>query len=91
MLVSYRGIVKNGKVEVTDAQLPDGTEVVVVTQISVSSAEEQKRRLAALSDSEWNRPFETYVRILKENPAEADSDTLSDTELNDLLHEARQE
>ena len=91
MLVSYRGIVKNGKIEVTDVQLPDGTEVVVVTQIPVSSVEEQKRRLATLSDRDWDQPFETYVRILKENPAEADIDTLSDTELNDLLHEARQE
>lgn len=89
MLVSYHGIVKNGKVEITNAHLPDGTEVVIVTQSPLLSVEEQKKRLATLSEKEWRQPFEVYAQILKENAAEADIAALSDTELNDLLHEIK--
>jgi hypothetical protein len=86
MLLSYRGVVKDGKVEIKDVALPDGTEVVVVTQSLSLSVAEQKKRLATLSGSAWQRPFGDYVQVLKENPAEADIAALSDTDLNELVH-----
>jgi hypothetical protein len=89
MLVTYHGIVRNGKIEIEDAHLPDGAEVVVITQLPLSSVEEQKRRLAALSDTAWGQPFETYRKLLQEREAEADIESLSDEQLNSLVHEAR--
>jgi hypothetical protein len=91
MLLSYRGVVKDGKVEIKDVALPDGTEVVVVTQSLSLSVAEQKERLATLSTGMWQQPFSDYEQVLKENPAEADIAALSDTDLNDLVHDARRE
>jgi hypothetical protein len=91
MLLSYRGVVKDGKVEIEDVALPDGTEVVVVTQSLSLSVAEQKERLAALSAGAWQQPFSDYVQVLRENPAEADITTLSDGDLDELVHEARPE
>jgi hypothetical protein len=91
MLLSYRGVVKDGKVEIEDVALPDGTEVVVVTQSLSLSVAEQKERLAALSAGAWQQPFSDYVQVLRENPAEADITTLSDRDLDELVHEARPE
>jgi hypothetical protein len=90
MLVTYHGIVRNGKVEIEDANLPDGAEVVVITQLPLSSVEEQKRRLSALSGTEWGQPFETYRKLLQEHEAEIDIESLSDEQLNSLVHEAQQ-
>ncbi len=91
MLLSYRGVVKDGKVEIKDVALPDGTEVVVVTQSLSLSVVEQKERLAALSVGAWQQPFSDYAQVLKENPAEADITTVSDSDLDELVHEARHE
>jgi hypothetical protein len=91
ILLSYRGVVKDGKIEIKGVTLPDGAEVVVVTQSLSLSVAEQKERLAALSDSAWREPFSDYVQALKENPAEADIAALSDADLNDLVHDARRE
>jgi hypothetical protein len=91
MLLSYRGVVKDGKIEIKRVTLPDGAEVVVVTQSLSLSVAEQKERLTALSDSAWREPFSDYVQALKENPAEADIAALSDADLNDLVHDARRE
>jgi hypothetical protein len=89
MLVSYHGIVKNGKVELSDVELPDGIEVLVVTQTMPPSVAEQKKRLVALSDSEWRQPFAEYAQILKENPPEDNLTALSESELNHLVHEQK--
>jgi hypothetical protein len=86
MLVSYRGIVKDGKVEIAGTPLPDGYEVVVVTQSPPNGVETPPQEM---SDAEWRRPFEQYLKVLRENPAEVDVMTLSDAELNDLIHEER--
>ena len=90
MLVTYHGVVRNGKIEIADVHLPDGAEVVIITQLPLSSVEKQKQRLSALSDTEWHQPFETYSRLLQEREAEADIETLSEEQLDNLIHEARQ-
>lgn len=90
MLVTYHGIVRNGKIEIADTRLPDGAEVVVITQLPLSSVDKQKRRLAALSETAWRQPFEKYWRLLQEGEAEADIESMSDEQLNSLIHEARQ-
>ncbi|HRQ38028.1 MAG TPA: hypothetical protein PLD25_08955 [Chloroflexota bacterium] len=90
MLVTYHGIVRDGKIELADMHLPDGAEVVVITQLPLSSVDKQKRRLAALSETEWRQPFETYWRLLQECETEADIESLSDEQINSLVHEVRQ-
>jgi hypothetical protein len=89
MLVSYRGVVKNGKVEIPEAHLPDGSEVLVVAQ-TFSSIADQQERLASLSDAEWQRPFIAYSNALKENPAEADLSELPEQAINELIYPAKQ-
>lgn len=87
MLVTYHGVVRNGKIEIKEAHLPDGAEVVVITELPLPSIAEQKQRLSALSDTEWHQPFETYLRLLHEPEAELDIETLSDEHLKSLVHQ----
>jgi len=92
MLISYRGVVENGKVRLRDTVvLPEGAEVIVVTQQPLS-LEEQERRLAALHPEEWRRSFDAVRRAWDESePAELEGETLSDDELNAIVHLARTE
>jgi hypothetical protein len=92
MLISYHGVVENGKVRLRDTVvLPEGAEVIVVTQQPLS-LEEQERRLAALLPEEWPRSFEAVRRAWDESePAELEGETLSDDELNAIVHLARTE
>lgn len=92
MLISYRGVVENGKVRLRDTVLlPEGAEVIVVTQQPLS-LEEQERRLAALPPEEWHRSFDAVRRAWDESePAELEGETLSDDELNAIVHLARTE
>jgi hypothetical protein len=55
------------------------------------SAEEQAQRLTALPMDEWRKPFDKYRVIADQHPAEADIDTLSDAELDAIVHEVRSE
>ena len=48
-------------------------------------------QLEKLDKWEWQRPFHSYIKILQENPPEADIMALSDTELNDLIHQEREQ
>ncbi|MBE2199011.1 MAG: hypothetical protein IAE79_10405 [Anaerolinea sp.] len=89
MLVTYHGIVRRGKVEIAADNIPDGTRVVVVMQQTVSTIEEQQKRLAAMSQQEWEAPFKAYARLTAEYPAEVDIETISDEELNAIIHEVR--
>jgi len=92
MLISYRGVVENGKVRLRDTVLlPEGAEVIVVTQQPLS-LEEQERRLAALPSEEWHRSFDAVRRAWDESEsAELEGETLSDDELNAIVHLARTE
>ena len=91
VLTTYRGIVRNGKIELEDAHLADGVEVVVVAQEKEPSLEEQKKRLATIPQAEWEARRDAYDRFLKEHPADEDIDTLSDEEIVALVHEVREE
>jgi hypothetical protein len=76
-LVTYRGVVKEGKVQLKDIILPDGTEVVIVANQPVSI-------------NEWRKPFEEYFALADAFPGEQDINELSDEELVELVKEARE-
>lgn len=42
-----------------------------------------------MSLGEWQRPFEEFFAQVEKHPAEADLETLSDNDLNALIHTAR--
>lgn len=89
-LTTYRGVYRDGKIELKDASLPEGTEVVVVAQ-HLPSIEDQKKRLAAIPKEEWEARFDEYDKLLSENPPGKDADAISDEELVALVHEVREE
>ncbi|NKQ34300.1 MAG: hypothetical protein HF973_01650 [Chloroflexi bacterium] len=91
VLMTYRGIVRNGKIELEDALLPEGAKVVVVAQEKEPSLEEQKKRLAAIPQAEWEARRDAYDQFLREHPADENIDTLSDEEIVALVHEVRAE
>ena len=91
-LASYQGVVENGVVRLKGATLPDGTKVLVVAVESrLAPVDEQVRRLRAIPDEEWRKPFDELVEFAQEHPAEVDIDTISDEELNAIVHEVRAE
>jgi hypothetical protein len=91
MLVTYRGVVQDGKVLFRDAsELPDGTEVVVVVERPYLSVEEQEERLAHLTVREWQAPFNALSEAIEENPADADLESISDEALVELVHRLRE-
>jgi hypothetical protein len=92
MLITYRGVIQDGKVLFPDAsELPDGTEVVVVVEKLYPTVEEQEERMAKLSLREWHAPFQAVIDAKREFPAEVDMETLSDDELVELVHRLREE
>jgi len=88
-LVTYRGVIREGKVQLKDAVLPEGAEVLVVTN-QLPSVEDQLRRLRAVSDDDWRRGFLEYAQFVEDHPAEADINTLTDDEIVALVHETRE-
>jgi hypothetical protein len=56
MLVTICGVIRDGKVDLQETGLPDGTKVVILTE-KLPSTEAQKRRLEALSQAEWEGPL----------------------------------
>lgn len=90
-LTTYRGIVRDGKIIIQDANLPNGLEVIVVAQQLPVSLEAQKRRLAAVPQDQWESHLDAYDQFLKENPAEADFNDLEDEEIVTIVHEVREE
>jgi len=89
MLVTIRGVVRDGKVDLQETGLPDGTEVVILTE-KLPSIEAQKRRLEALSQAEWEGPFLEYIKLSEEYPDE-DISKLSDEEIVAIIHDVRAE
>ncbi len=89
VLTTYRGIVRNGKIELEDAHLADGVEVVVVAQEKLPSVEEQIERFQAMSKEEWEKPFRDYFALAAREPPELDINSLSDEELVKLVDKAR--
>ncbi|HLF24953.1 MAG TPA: hypothetical protein VJG32_01350 [Anaerolineae bacterium] len=91
-LNTYQGVVEGGKVRLLNATLPDGVQVVVVAPETLPSIEEQLERLRRLSPEEWRKPFDAIRRAWETSePADQEAETLTDDELNALVHEAREE
>jgi hypothetical protein len=92
MLASYHGIVKKGQIQLQEqVKLPEGAEVLIVVAPSLPEIEAQQRRLVALSDEEWQRPFEAFAQSAQEEQPEESIDSLSDEELVELVHQVREE
>ena len=91
-LTSYQGVVQNGVIQLRGRRLPEGTKVVVVAvETQPLSVEDQVRRLQSIPAEEWRRPFDEYIEFADQHPAEVDIDTISDDELNEIVHEVRAE
>ena len=87
MLMSYQGIVEGGRVRLVDVILPEGAEVVVVS-LTLPTVASQQQHLAALTDEEWRRPF-SALALTDEESVESDVSTISDEELNAIVHASR--
>ncbi len=90
-LTTYRGTVeKDGTVRLRGApQLPAGTEVLVVVA-RLPSLEEQKRRLASLSDEEWRQPFLAVRAAWASSKPAPEEDRIPDDDgLTSVIHKAR--
>ena len=91
-LTSYPGVVYNGAIRLRDARLPEGAQViVVVAEPPPLSVEEQVRRLQSVPLDEWRQPFDELAERAAGFQAEVDIDTISDAELDALVHEVRAE
>ncbi len=91
-LASYQGVVQDGVIRLRDVRLPEGTKVVVVAvETQTLPVEEQVRRLQAMPPDEWRKPFDEYIEFADQHPAEVDIDTISDEELDAIVHEVRAE
>jgi len=88
MIITYRGIIRNGKVELQGVALPEGVEVLVVAEANLT-LQEQQERYGALSAEDWKAPFESYHILTSEGPVEVQADDLTDEALNALIHESR--
>ncbi len=91
-LTSYQGVVHNGEIRLRDVRLPEGAQViVVVAEPQPLSVEEQTQRLQSMPLDEWRKPFDELAERAAGHPAEVDIDTISDAELDALVHEVRAE
>jgi hypothetical protein len=91
-LTSYQGVVQNGVIRLRDVRLPEGTPVlVVIAEARTLPVEEQVRRLQAMPLEEYQRCFDTLAERAEQYQAEVDIDTVSDEELDAIVHEVRAE
>ena len=91
-LASYQGVVQDGVIRLREARLPEGTRVLVVAvEAKTLPIEEQIRRVQAIPSDEWRKPFDDYIAFADQHPAEVDIDTVSDEELDAIVHEVRTE
>ncbi len=90
-LASYQGVVQDGVIRLRDARLPEGTPVLVVAEAQTLPVEEQVRRLQAIPPDEWRKPFDELMARASQRQADVDIDTISDEELDALVHEVRAE
>jgi hypothetical protein len=89
-LTSYQGEVHNGVVRLQNGKLREGAKVIIVAvEDQTLSVDEQLRRLESIPLNEWRRPFDEYVEFARQHPAEVDIDTISDEELDAIVHEVR--
>ncbi len=86
-----QGIVENGSVRIIGTQLPEGTRVVVLAR-QLLSIQEQAERLEAIPLDEWSKSFDELVELAHPGPQpEADIESVSDQELEDVVHQVRSE
>ena len=91
MLMSYRGIVKKGRIQLQEmVTLPEGAEVLIVIS-PLESLEAQERRLDALSAEEWQAPFDAFIEVVSQESTEINIDSMGDQELVDVVHQVREE
>lgn len=91
-LTSYQGVVQDGVIRLRDVRLPEGAAVlVVVAEAQTVPVEEQVRRLQTLPLEERQRRFDALAERAEQYQAEVDIDTVSDEELNEIIHEVRAE
>jgi len=91
-LASYQGVVRDGVIRLRSGRLPEGTKVLVVAvESKLLPLDEQIRRLEAVAPGERRQAFEDFVAFADQHPAEVDIDTISDEELDALVHEVRAE
>lgn len=90
MLTSYRGTVKKGQIRLEEPiELPEGAQVLIVVDLSLAEVETRQRRLAGLSEDEWQASFANFDQSVQDAPVEIDIESVSDQELVDLVHEVR--
>ena len=91
-LTSYQGVVQNGVIRLRDVRLPEGAQVVVVVaETQTLSVDEQLQRLQARPLDDRQRRFDELADHMSQHQAEVDIDTVSDEELDALVHEVRAE
>ncbi len=88
MIATYRGFIRDGKIELPGVALPEGAEVVVVVETYVS-LHDQEARYDALSTAEWRAPFVAYHGLSASESGSREEHELTDEVLNALVHESR--
>ncbi|MCP4599334.1 MAG: hypothetical protein GY847_02150 [Proteobacteria bacterium] len=94
MLTSYRGTIKKGQIQLEEpVNLPEGAQILIVVDLSLAEVETRQRRLASLSESEWQAPFAVFEQsaqqLAQDTPLEIAIESVSDQELVDLVHQVR--
>jgi hypothetical protein len=91
-LTSYQGVVHNGAIRLREVRLLEGAQVlVVVAEPQPLSAEEQARRLRSVPLAVRQGRFDALAERADGHQAELDIDTISDAELDAIVHEVRAE
>ena len=91
-LTSYPGVVQNGAIRLREVRLPEGAQVIVVVAEPLPvSAEEQAQRLRSAPLAERQGRFDELAERADGRQAELDIDTLSDADLDAIVHEVRAE
>jgi hypothetical protein len=88
MIATYRGIIRDGKVELQGVKLPEGAEVIVVAEAYLT-LQEQGERYASLSDEKWGEPFAAYRALSIKESGEVQEEDLTDEALTAVVHESR--
>jgi hypothetical protein len=90
-LTSYPGVVHNGAIRLREGRLPEGAQVIVVVAEPPPSAEEQAQRLRSVPLAVRQGRFDALAERAAARQPELDIDTISDAELDALVHEVRAE
>ncbi|MBI4769081.1 MAG: hypothetical protein HY784_01360 [Chloroflexi bacterium] len=79
-IMAYEAVVEHGHIR-APAGIPDGIQVYIVVPAV--------RKRPAPGTAEWRQPFDAFDAFVHRAPAPLSIDTLSDEELNAIVHEAR--